>query len=253
MFKRPPRIVVLNTASNTPKVSELDKCITGWETYRAALVSQKLELEKDIDKTVFTISSGAIGISLAVLDKIAPPAKYSFFYIALGIGWSLLIISLLYQVLSYVGTAKKIKVSISRTDDIISSQTLEEVGPKEDDFRAFWTNQNNIIDRDNKISFGMMLSGIFFVLLFAFFGFIAKEDKTIQEVNVTLSDSTIKKYILMSKEKNNQGSSSKDSSSLKGSSGSQRTPEGRRQQNTTRIEGRKQEILPPPPPRGKGK
>lgn len=45
------------------KPNDLQTCFDGWKKYRYELIAQTLELEKQIDKTVFTISSGGRRIS----------------------------------------------------------------------------------------------------------------------------------------------------------------------------------------------
>ncbi len=202
-----------------PAQITLDQCVSPWRTYREDLITQKTNLEKDVDKTVFTISSGAIGISLVVLDKITLPTSFWYLYFILAVAWIFLVISLIFQTFSFIHTAKKIKDSIEKVGEIVSSGTIEGVRQKEDEYYDFWETENSTIDKKNKKSLRCMISGIASLLLFAFVGLMVREPKQIQPINIILSDSLTSKFNNMSKAKGGSGSS-KDSVSKPQNQGS---------------------------------
>lgn len=142
-------------------------CITPWQVYRDGLITQKIDLEKEIDKTVFTVSSGAIAISLTIVDKLAPPESFKWFYFVLALGWLTLVISLIMQSLSYYAIAKKIRESILKVEDIINSETTNDLEIYQDKYYDYWKVQNKSIDKMNSWSLGTMIGGVIFVLTFA--------------------------------------------------------------------------------------
>jgi len=163
----------------------LVKCIDPWKRYRDDIINQKLDLEKQIDKTVFAISSGALGISLAFLDKFSPPIEFKYLYFLLGFGWLCLVVTLIIQLFSFVSTAEKIKDSISKAEDIITSDTVTSFEANENGFYESWKAKNRKIDMLDKSSFWSMIIGIVVILLFAFISLFLKEKpaKTISELN----------------------------------------------------------------------
>lgn len=74
------------------KTNQLNECFDGWKKYRDQLIAQKRDLEKLIDKTIFTVSSGAIGISLVIIDKLFPEGKHFYIFLIIALSWISLII-----------------------------------------------------------------------------------------------------------------------------------------------------------------
>jgi hypothetical protein len=194
-----------NLSLETAK-SELDICLDGWKKYRETLIEQKLDLDKQIEKTVFSISSGALGISLAFLDKISPASKYPWVYFFLGLGWAGLVLSLILQSLSFYRTSKKITKSISQVEEIVETESLEDAMKKEDEYYINWKVYNTKINKENNISYYSMIGGIFFILLFAFISLFIKEEKKSETIIINLPDSTFKNSTIMATSKDNKSS-----------------------------------------------
>ena len=176
----------LNKNSNN---NELAECFDKWKNYREQLISQKIDLEKQIDKTVFSISSGAIGISLIVIDKLYPSRNNYYIFSLIGLAWISLIISLIYQCYSFLKTSKSIKNSITKVEEIVQSETIEEAIKKEEKYYHDWQEKNKQIDKVNRNAFRSMIVGIILLLLFSFLCLFSKVQKPNNQINLTSYDS----------------------------------------------------------------
>lgn len=175
---------------NVSKINEApidEECLSPWRDYRNGLITQKNDLEKDIDKTVFTVSSGAIAISLTIVDKLAPSNSYKWFYFVLAVGWLTLVISLILQSLSYFATAKKIRESILKVENIINSETTNDLEIYQDKYYDYWKAQNKSIDKMNSWSLGTMIGGVILVLSFAILSVSFKEEKATSNGNAGIN------------------------------------------------------------------
>lgn len=177
----------LNNRSNNS--NELDECFDKWKNYREQLISQKRDLEKQIDKTVFSISSGAIGISLIVIDKLFPAGNNYYILPFIGLAWISLIISLIYQCYSFLKTSKSIKNSITKVEEIVQSETLEQAIEKEEEYYSDWQGKNMKIDKYNKNAFRFMIFGIIFLLLFSSLCLFSRVQRSNRQINLTSYDS----------------------------------------------------------------
>lgn len=183
--------------------SELETCLEGWKKYREALIEQKLDLDKQIEKILFSVSTGAIGVSIAFLDKISPSDEYSLLYIILGSGWLCLVVSIVLQFISYRQTLQKINSSISKVEEIADTKTFEDALLKEEEYYKDWRNNNRKIDKENRRSYYFMISGISFILIFAFISLFYKQEKKPEPIIINLYDST-KNSLNMSNDKSHK-------------------------------------------------
>ena len=146
------------------------------------------------------------------MDKLFPEKGNIFLYLILGLGWACLVMSLIFQTISFVKTSKLIQTSIANIEKITVSTTLDEVATNEDEYYENWRKSNKKIDRGNKISFWFMLVGIFCIVLCAFTSLILKDKTSNQpfpEINIILKDTLTNNTYNMSKAKQSGDSSKK--------------------------------------------
>lgn len=213
----------------TAEKEELRKCVEPWKTYRETLGTQKIDIEKQVDQTVFTISSGTIGLSLAILDKISPSPQFNWLFWILGLGWLLLSTSLILQAVSMWKAAKKISTTIENVEELVQATSPNEFYSKQEVFYDTFQNANNTIDRINFASLLCMLLGILATLVFAFSSVLVRESKDdeVKKYELTIKDSLNNKIIIMSNDKHRDKPSGKDSSSEKAKNFSREINKGR--------------------------
>jgi hypothetical protein len=224
--------IITGKSTVDERQEELETCLQGWKKYREILIEQKLDLDKQIEKILFSISTGGIGISVAFLDKISPDNAHSELYIFLGLGWGCLVISTVLQFISYRKTLKKINNSILKVEEITEAKTLPEVLLKESKYYKDWSSDNKKIDTENRRSYYFMISGVSLILAFAFISLFFKGEKNSEPIIINLYDSTQKKSLDMPNDNNKKISPQPkpDSSSSKGKSTTENTRSAQVQQ-----------------------
>lgn len=151
-----------------------------WIKYRDDLVTQKTEIERTADKTVFAISTGAIGVSLAIIDKLIPPDNYRYVYFILAFSWLFLVISIIMQATSFIKIAKKIGSNISKIDTVLNAKSTEELSKADEEYRENWAKDNKDITNYGVWAIRLMVLGISLLVIFSFLSLYLRRDKTVE-------------------------------------------------------------------------
>jgi hypothetical protein len=85
-----------------------------WAKHREWLLSTQLAATQDFDKTLVTLAGGALGISIAFINKVAPHPQHKW---VLGMSWGLLALSLLLILSSFMASERAHIQMIQRIDE----------------------------------------------------------------------------------------------------------------------------------------
>lgn len=89
---------------------------TDYKAYRAWLTQAEHQASRDFDKAVMTLSAGALGLTIAFIHDIAPePAASSIRW--LGVGWALLVISLVAILASFLTSQHDLRRAVRDVDE----------------------------------------------------------------------------------------------------------------------------------------
>lgn len=83
--------------------------------YRDLLEELRQKSEEAYDKTVLTLASGALGLSIAFLDKIVPPGEAAYRWL-LYLSWSFWVLALLLAVASFALSSLSMSRAIDEYD-----------------------------------------------------------------------------------------------------------------------------------------
>ncbi|MBB6414242.1 hypothetical protein [Mesorhizobium sangaii] len=134
-----------------------------WETYyahRNRLDEIRVEQSSSFDKSILTLSSGALAFSLVVLKGFHDQN----IKVALGflvVSWTLFVFAILFNVLSYFVSSKAAEVAIERLDTCMRTQNWEVEVSK------FWDKVTRKLNSMSGILFAM---GAICLLIFAYQG-----------------------------------------------------------------------------------
>lgn len=129
--------------------------IKGWLEYRKSLLEQKSKSDDDFEKYITFIASGALGLTLTILNKITP-IDFAVYIWLVATGWVLLALTLLINLLSHFLSSKYTNKSIDEIDENIDYASLKEKLHK----------RNKIINNLNSGSIFLLIAGVMFILIY---------------------------------------------------------------------------------------
>jgi len=129
--------------------------IKEWKDFRKAVYDSKSKSEDDFEKYITLIASGALALSLTLIDKIVPIKNAIYLWI-LVIGWGLFSITLFASLLSHFFSRRYSENTINDIDNELEIDTIIE----NIDIR------NSKIEVFNTISISTIFLGISSIILF---------------------------------------------------------------------------------------
>jgi hypothetical protein len=117
---------------------------------RARLIEHRQKATESFDKTVLTLSGGALGLSITFIHEIAPHPRHSWL---VGLAWSCFCASLLLMLTSFLS-------SIDAHDSILR-QMAERI--------ATLVPPRRVTTWLNRIAAGFLIVGAVFLVIFAWF------------------------------------------------------------------------------------
>lgn len=136
-----------------------------WQEYRNAVCENQTKSQDDFEKYINLIASGGLGLTITFIDKIVPIKDAICIWI-ITLGWILLAITLLTNLLSHHISAKFSAKVIQNIDD--------------ENYESIFNNseQNNkIINRYNNTSIYSLFGGIIAIILFVTINIYNMSDK----------------------------------------------------------------------------
>jgi len=138
-------------------MEETDKNQDGYQRYleeRKLLVSAERESAQQFDKSILTLSAGALALSITFIDKVVPhPKESSIFFLVSA--WALFCLSLLITLVSFLTSQAACRTQRDILDDDMSGKENGKVNKP-----ALWTN------RLNYLSIGSFIFGITALVIF---------------------------------------------------------------------------------------
>lgn len=129
--------------------------INEWKEFRKDVYENKSKSEDDFEKYITLIASGALGLSLTLIDKIVPIESATYKCILIT-GWVFFSLTLLSSLLSHFFSKR------------FSEKTINEVD-KDVDYDTIVKNiesRNSVIEGFNIFSIFTIVMGIFSIVLF---------------------------------------------------------------------------------------
>lgn len=133
--------------------------LVGWEEYRQALYIQKSKSDDLFEKAITFITSGALGLTITFHDKIVP-AQNAVYVIIIALGWALLVTTLFINLISHYQSSKSTDNSIDEIDKLINYKITYSI------FQTNLTKRNSCIDKLNKVSIGMLGTGLLLIIIY---------------------------------------------------------------------------------------
>lgn len=138
-------------------MGKTDKNQDSYQRYleeRKLLVSAERESAQQFDKSILTLSAGALALSITFIDKLVPHPKESSIFFLVG-AWGLFCLSLLITLVSFLTSQAACRAQRDILDDDISGEEIIKVNKP-----ALWTN------RLNYFSIGSFVLGITTLVIF---------------------------------------------------------------------------------------
>lgn len=127
---------------------------------RKLLVSAERETAQQFDKSILTLSAGALALSVTFIDKIAPhPKENSLFFLVSA--WGLFCLSLLITLVSFLSSQAACRTQRDILDDDISGKDISRINQP-----ALWTLKLNYL------SIGSFILGIVALVVFCTFNLL---------------------------------------------------------------------------------